>query len=55
VIGRKMSAYTSPPREQRGITTARWRQWVWILFLVLSLTRGAGADNFGISAHYGKV
>jgi hypothetical protein len=45
-----MSAYTSPQREQRGITTARWRQWVRTIFLVLSLTCGAGEDNFGKSA-----
>jgi hypothetical protein len=51
-ISKQMSAYTSPHKEQRGITTARLRQWVRPLFLVLSLTRGAGADNFSIWAHH---
>jgi hypothetical protein len=43
-------SYQSPMRA-KGITTARWRQWVRTIFPVLSLTCGAGADNFGISAH----
>jgi hypothetical protein len=45
-----MSTYTSPQRERRGIT-ARWRQCVRATFLVSSLTRGAEADNFRISAN----
>jgi hypothetical protein len=49
-------AYTSPYRDRRGITTARWRQSVRTIFLVsMSPMRGAGADYFSISAHYLSV